>query len=858
MKNRRNLVKYFVVLAIAALAISAIPTFVQGQNGPIYKDINASVSSLLGNNPLSTEMNFTFSRVAYTNQPPQMLWSASAGYPSESFTQQTGEWLLNNSGYQITNFNSTASSVALTTFSIANYLGANVSYLYNDQRMAFNGSSTSYVYIGETALTGTPTASDSLASSAGASQNNAYLAIAYSTGLYSVTLYYYSQITGGNSQKYDNQTSVALTGSLEPLVFYDFSFNFVPGTGMQVTISNYTGTVINQTTIKSSDLTGNISKVAYVQYGVTGSGASILDYGYIIDHDTYSYALSAPLAGELSPEQGMQTNIGFSEVDPNTVNSSTTQSMNSSSIINVNISEDSFSNVLNSNSSQSLTSSLVNVSQVINATSNATEATSSQTISTLRATGENPSIQGTGTLYITSWSASSVQSQLTAFLENYISAQTGYPSSDISIVSYLITQVSFDLNFSSQAMTSIQNYIDSMIPGMLQTNNLSLVNTTTGAIMAGAMAGDFYSFYTNAPAAPVITSDGILNPVTGITYSDLALAGFPTGSYISGGSIVIPGNVQFYGFTASGVPIMGAGWNPFSSLSSAGKAVENYFHSGSTAISNAISSAKNSITKATTAVIKPIISNMRGDMSKFATDVTNAVSHAFPVLGGTIGNVAKAVSGTVNKAVSGVSSGLASIKNGVVGAVLTGTGDVRNTVMNIGTTVGNAANNDKTSIQNAVSSVTNTLGKAVSSAGAVISPLFTSIKNLPTTISNGIKGDETSISSAVGNALKDGRDAIDSVGTTVSKDVSGALSATKNAFGDFGQSVATSIGTFAGNVVNGASHVVFGMSSSLGKVLIYVVVGAGIIVVVLLVMFFTGHIGKKHRGSSSTSGKVRQ
>ena len=853
----KKFLKFLVVFAIAAVAISAIPTFVQGQNGPVYKDINASVSSLLGTNPLTTEMNFTFSRVAYTNQPPQMLWSASAGYPSESFTARTGEWLLNNSGYQITNFNSSTTSVALTTLSVANYLGANVSYLYSDQRMAFNGSSTSYVYIGETALTGAPTATNSLASSAGAAQNNAYLAITYSSGLYSATLYYYAQITGGNSQKYDNQTSVALTGSLEPLVFYDFSFNFVPGTGMQVTVSNYTGTVINQTTVKSSDLTGNISKAAYVQYGITGTGASVLDYGYIIDHNTYSYAASAPLAGAIAPEQGMATNVGFNEVDPNTVNGSTTQSMNSSSIYNVNISENSFSSVLNSNSSQSLTSGLVNTTQVINSTTNATEATGSQTISTLRATGGNPSIQGTGTLYITSWTSSAIQTQLTAFLGNYISAQTGYPSNDISIVSYLITQVSFDLNFSSQAMTSMQNYIDSMIPGMLQANNLSLVNTTTGAIMAGAMVGDFYDVYMNAPAAPVMTSDGILNPVTGITYPDLALAGFPGGSYISGGSIVVPGNIHFYGFTASGVPVMGAGWNPFASLSSAGKAVENFFHSGTTAISNAITLAKPTVAKATTAVIKPISSNMRGDMSKFVTDVTNAVSHAFPVLGGTIGNVAQAVSGTFNKVVPNVSSGLASIKNGVVGAILTGTGDIKNTVMNIGTTASNAVTDAKTSIQNAVSSITNTMGKTISSAGAVLSPLFTSIKNLPSTVANGIKGTETSISNAVGNALSYGRNAIDSVGTTISKGVSGALNATRNTFGNLSQSVATSIGTFAGNVAKGASHVVFGMSSSLGEVFIYVVVGAGIIVVVLLVMFFTGHIGKKH-GKSSSSGKVRR
>lgn len=866
MKNRKDLLKFLVVLAIAVVAISAIPTFVQGQNGPIYKDINASVSSLLGNNPLTTEMNFTFSRVAYTNQPPQMLWSASAGYPSESFTTQSGEWLLNNSGYQITNFNSSTANVALTTFSVANYLGANVSYFYNDQRLAFNNSGTSYIYVGETALTGAPTASDVLASSAGAAQNNVYLEVTYNsgTGSYSLTLYYYAQVTGGNSQKYDNQTSLALTGSLEPLTFYDFSFNMVPATGMQVMISNYTGAVVNKTIITTSDLTKNISHIAYVQYGFTGIGAQISDYGYIIDHNTYDYPAAAPLlAGALAPEQGLNTNIGFNEVDPNTVNSSTTQPMNSSSILNVNISEDSFSSVLNSSTPQSLTSSLVNTTLVLNSTTNATEASASQMVSTLRATAGNPSIAGTGTLYITSWTSSAIQTQLMAFLQNYISAQTGYPSGDISIVSYLITQVSFDLNFSSQAMTSMQNYIDSMIPGMLQASNLSLVNTTTGAIMAGAMAGDFYDFYMNAPAAPIMTSDGILNPITGITYSDLALAGFPSGSYISGGSIVIPGNIQFYGFTASGIPIMGAGWNPFASLSAAGKAVEDFFHSGATVVSNAVTTAAKAVSNASPGVIKPITGTISSDMGPpskpktFLNDVSTAISHAFPVLGGTIGNVASAVKGTVSKAVSDVSSGLASIKNGVVGAVLTGTSDVKNTVMNIGTTVSNAVKNTGTTLKNSITTISNTIGKSVSTAGAVLSPLFTSVKNLPSTISNGIKGAETSISSAVSNALSDGRNALDSVGTTVSKAVSGALNATKNAFGNMGQAIANGIGTLAGQAINSASHVVFGMSSSLGKILEYVAIGIGIIVVVLLAMFFTGHIGHGKKGHKSGHKKVR-
>ena len=864
MSNKKNLVKYFVVFAIAAVIISAIPVFVQGQNGPVYKNVSADISSLLGTNPVTTEMNFSFARVAYTNQPPQMMWSSTAGYPSESFLTQTGEWLLNNSGYQITNFNTTSSSVALSTFSVANYLGANVSYFYNDQRVALNGSATAYIYVGETALTGAPTASNSLASSAGAAQNNVYLALTYNsgTGLYTMALYYYAQLTGGNSQKYDNQTSVALTGSLQPLNFYDFSFNMVPATGLQVTVENYTGTIINQTTITGSDLTKNISHIAYVQYGLTGTGSSILDYGYIIDHNTYSYPASAPLlAGAIAPEQGIQANVGFNELDPGAVNTSATQNMNESSILNVNVSENSFSSVVQSSSNESQTSNLLNTSLLVNNTTS--EASSSQAITTLRATSGNPSISGTGTLYVTSWTSSAIQSQLISFLQNYISVQTGYPAPDITVVSYLVTDIGFNENFSSQAMAAIQDYVDSMVPGMLQASGLALVNTTTGAIMAGAMAGDFYSFYMSAPAAPVITSEGILDPATGISYPDLALAGFPSGSYISAGSIVVPGNVQFYGFTASGIPVMGAGWNPFASLSGAGKAVENFFHSAGTSVVNAVKSVSSSVSKSAQAVIKPVETfngGFIGAFRNFSKNVGTAVSHAFPTLGGTIGNVFHSISGTVSKVASGISSGLGSVKNEVVGAVLSGVNDVKNTVYHIGSTISKVPSTIANGLKTTGDVIWNTLGKLKSDAGAVISPLFTGVKNLGGAISKAVAGTATNIAHAVSNGLSDARNALDSVGTHVVQAVSGAFNATKNAFGSMGQSIATGAGNLAGDFVNGAAnavHFVFGMSSSLGKVLLYVAIGAGIIVVVLLVMFFTGHIGKSKKGKGRSSKRVK-
>jgi len=78
--------------------------------------------------------------------------------------------------------------------------------------------------------------------------------------------------------------------------------------------------------------------------------------------------------------------------------------------------------------------------------------------------------------------------------------------------------------------------------------------------------------------------------------------------------------------------------------------------------------------------------------------------------------------------------------------------------------------------------------------------------------------------------------------------LSGAYNAVKNAFGDIGHSITSVTGAIAGSISN-AVHTVFGFSSSLGKVLLYVVIGAGIVIVVLLTLFFAGHIGGgKSRG----------
>ena len=858
------------VIAILAVMVIAGVTvgYTSGHSGTELKPVMAAnvLSNITGPPPVTTQMNFSFARLAYTNQPPEFLFSGTAGYGSESFTSQTGEWLLNNSGYQIMNFNSTSSSVALATFSVGSSLGSNVSYFYNDQRVAFNGSSTSYIYVGETALTGAPAADNVLKASAGSAQNNVYLAVTYYTSkqVYNVTAYYYESTDSG---AYQNQTSTQLTAQLSPLVFYDFSLNFVPSTGVQLSVENANGSLVNKTTITTATLTKNISKISDLQYGVTGTGAIITDYGYIVDHNVYGAPASAVMAGAFAPAAGIQAS--FNQLDPGVAQASQTYSMNQTTYGNVNASEQAFANVTVSGSNSSINAQSINTTLLTNNTS--TEASAANTITDIRAANETVTASGSGSFEVTTYNASSIQTQLSDFLAGYVAAKTGYLSNQITIISYLITDISFDYAFSNSTMKSMQDYIDSMIPGMLSSNGLALVNTTTGGIMAGYAAGSFYDFLTGSAVTPVVGANGIENPATGVWYPDLSLAGFPTGSYIANpasvtASIVVPGNVQFYGFAADGLPIMGAGWNPFAGLSAAGTAVSNFFHSASNTIGNAVNTVKSTIDNA---VIKPVTSattSFPKALSTFRSDLSTTISHAFPVIGGTIGNVAKAVSGTLSsisnagvKSLGAIDNGLQSVKSGVVGAVLTGTKDIRTAVYNIGTDIRNGlsaatgtSTNQSYLLQHAISTSTgprppmpliNTAGNYVKASEAVISPLFTSVKNLGGTIAAGIKGADTSIVNGlktagadVSTVLNNGKNMLDSVGTQLTKSVTGAVNVVKTAAGNIGQGVVSAAGKVK-NFFSNSIHTIVSWFGKAGYVLEIVGITIAVIVIVAIVVY---------------------
>ena len=118
-----------------------------------------------------------------------------------------------------------------------------------------------------------------------------------------------------------------------------------------------------------------------------------------------------------------------------------------------------------------------------------------------------------------------------------------------------MTDIKVVTTFSSSAAQTIHDYLANAIPAFLSKDNLSLVNTTTGAIEAGAAIGEFMDLSTGAIYEPKVTTWGaVVDPLNGKTYASPEAAGFPVGSGVTpSGAIIVP-QAQFLGWTAAGLP----------------------------------------------------------------------------------------------------------------------------------------------------------------------------------------------------------------------------------------------------------------------------------------------------------------
>ncbi len=816
------------ILVLAAMVGST--AFVMADGGRATTQVWSAINLNFGSNPVTDQLNVSFARVAYLSQPAQ--WNTT-GFINGTLTGSA--WYHNSTSYGThygidqLNSTSTAATVAVT-YSVSGDLGANVSYFFTDQRAALNGTSTTWQYVVSEAKTTTELAATGsvLSSAAGSAQNAIWVQAAYSSGTYAFTAYDWEYKAGGGGP-YQNVTAYALgtAADLPALQFFEV-YVYAQPTQTVVSIVNTTdGAVFASTAAMHPVLDKNLTSVAYLGDTLTGAAsgtysAMILDSNYFVDHNTYTTQPGVAVVQRgLSPfAVGALSAQNVAPFDPSVVKPSlVTPPTGSTLYSNTKAALGDFQSVTNSSSVASATSSLLNTSYFLNRTTTSSVAGANQTLTTVRAQAENQVNAPSVSIYATSWTQSSIQTQIHAFLTSYVSAQTGIPAADITLPGYLVSDVSVWSQFSSQAAGTIHDYLASSIPGYLQSSNLALVNQKTGAIDAGADIGQFMDLSTGAIYAPQTNAiGGVFDPVTHEWYASAQMAGFPAGSDVSPtGAIYVPGQATFLGWNANGQPEFGTGGCfivclPGGGLTGAASAVSSFFGSAATSIKNAVGTTTNQIS---TDVVKPVSGNLSTGLNTFSGDLTQGISNVMPFVGGTLANVGSSITGTISHTLGGVTGSMGSVTSGAAGAILSGVDSFSNSVYHVGAAAGSAVSSAAGALSGGLAVVGNTVGKTVTDGAAVLSSTYASVGNVAKTVGGAVLSGTKSLYNAALGADATIAGALDSVGSTVVSTASGALSAVQNAFGALGSDVMKAI-ELPGAALSAAMSWLTGTSSNVG------------------------------------------
>ena len=823
-----------VVAAILAVGAAALT-----QPSPRIGEEWSAISLNFGSDPVTNTLNVSFSRVAYLTQPTQ--WNTTGFINGTLDSAGTPYWYNSTSygtHYGIAQFNASAAAHAATVdYHVSGDLGANVSYVFVDQRFAVNGTIPTFgVQIAESALTGgtLPTAGNVTNAAAGAAQNAIWITATNATGnVLSITAYDWEEKKGG----FQTVTSYPLAPAalVQPLEFYDLYVYAQPSQTVVSLVNTTDGAVLGSTAAMKPVLDGNLSKVAYLSDEIYSGGttdAMILDSSWLVDHNTYANEPSAAIVrgglapmvvGAVAPQNVDPFDPGAASAYSPPINPSSTGSTS-----NVAVGLSDFPSIENATSQDVMTSSLLNASDLVsvngitsgiqgfNATVPST-LSADQALTTTRAEPEATGSTSGVSLYTTSWTASQIGGGIRSFLQTYISAQTGVPAADVQIPSYFINDISVDTSFSSTAAKTIHDYLATSIPGYLSDSNLDLVNSTTGAVEAGAAIGQFQNLVTGQLYAPVVHTDAlgistVFDPVTGQTYGSTVAAGFPVGSFFATGStIAVPGQLQFLGINSQGQPQFGSCFivcvsNPFSgALSGASAAVSNFFGSASKTISNSVGSIASTVDSA---VIKPASGTMATDLTHLTQDLSKGVDNVMPMLGGTLSDVASHVSGTLSHTVSGLQHGIASVTSSTAGAILGGATQVATTMYHVGADVGSAVATAAGDVAKGATIIGNTVGKTLSTAAGVVSDTFLATGNV--------------LAKAGSEALSAVKESLTAAGSVLSGIGSTILNAIEAPFKALG-----ALFSFPA-----------ALSSGVSALLEYVVIGVAVGVVVLLLVYF--------------------
>lgn len=717
-------------------------------------------AALLSGSPhVNVTVNLSIDSLSYLDQKTQFYWSGlNDSFPGEKIVNNS-DFVVNASGYQIFQNNKSSSAQASPSyadFTMGPYLGTNITYLYSDSRIALNGSTTFYEVLSENNFAAVPTSSGN--------SSTIWFEATYSSGAYTVT-YNYFDSSGFHSGTFSK--------TIKPLQFYQF-FILVQNQSTVLSIEQGGATIdtvslgaVNLSSMLSASATGGSLYSEYMsEAGASTTNTSmILNFGYLVDHNTFdiSQNVSSPYLQVQGPADSVisGTLSSLEPFDPGTANATFLGASNKTDNYGQNnVNQSDFKNVTAADSNISIASAGLNKSLAItgniskNNTINATQA-----FTTLAITNEtNSSVSASLQLY--SWNSTYVSQAIHTFMQDYTSgliASKGYNvnPNEITVANYVITQMSFDQHYGNNTANAIRAEIDNAYAADLASNNLTLVNTTTNAIVAGAFAGDF--LFQGMAIHPIVQGNEIMDPVTGQAFQSLEAAGFAAGSYLSEGAVIVPslelvngnpGVFTTYGFSLSSL-------NPFSygqsSLTAAGSAVSSFFHQAT--------SVPNALSKQITAIgdpylIKPITTTASTAYQKLSSDVSHTVSQAVPFIGGTV-NTVKTSFGSGLQTVKG---DLGQAGSAAAGALVTGANDIKSTAYNVGDSIANSA------------------GQAVNTSHAVLSSLYTkglSAEN--SLISSGVKALDT-VGGAASNAWSKVTGAVISAGGAISKGASSAFS----------------------------------------------------------------------------------
>ena len=847
---KRDSIKQFLTLILLiAMVFSTISIAYQvGSNQG--RVVSVAGSSALSPNDVSSELNMTLSHMSYTTQPPQFMITSSNYAKNATYAnvKSTSGIAVMNATYQI--FQHNASSTAATTgSSLSYYMKGDTNKAkeyFSDSKVGFNGTGNKSVIqiifgnlshksqVTPAAMAGkrsfNVTKAEVMGIDINATKNG-------SSFTYNASVFYY-YTTGASGNGYVVNWSKMGGKPMQALNMYELQVNLQPKQQQVSFMYTNNGTPIQDTKIiKNTNATKTpylnftkMDKATYLLNPAKASGGLMLDWMYLVDQNTISYpSASSSVITSGSVISGASASLSPS-FDPTSVaNHSSYQNSNVSKMYNgVKISNNIFTSVLNASNSALQNSVGLNTSNKI--TSLESQFNGSEAVVTNAFTNTS-NITITTNERVSSWTSKYINTLLVKYLKAYAATlaekelKVYVSANDITLISYRIGSIFLDNTYTSSAAKQISTYLDNSYASLLAQSNLSLVNPSSGAIVAGAMAGNFY--LSGMAIHPEIQGNNIIDPINGHVYT-IQSAGFSTGAYISGGAVIVP-QLTLIGWS-DGSPVFSSAstfsaGSLFSFLSSGGQAVSNMFQAASSTIQNGIGTvAKVSDNN----VVKPLTTGSVANMNTFQSGASKMIASAM----GVTAVVDKNIEGAFSNGVAGLSSAVNSIKgtsaniaSDTATALMSGYTGVKTGIYSIGAGVHTSIAGVSNGLSSAVSSIENTANHIVSTSTAALSTLYVSMDNY-------VAGSAGNVYNALRDVTNTSISALDSVGTTFTKTASGFYTSAQNTFGGISSSILAGL--------NGAKNAAFSFLSAVPSLISHVLmyIGAGALIVVGGIIFF--------------------